>query len=148
MVMRRANHIGYVSRNIWIGSADELADERGPDTYGSVRAQLEDKTRLLSLSNGRWLVQLPDSFGFAAEFKSEKDARLYFGLVDRVGPFSTGESPTQNVPLEVAREGKDALAAYLLVGAGVRNSRAFVASKLGVSEQTVSNYANRVRFSG
>lgn len=135
-----------MSKDLWIGSADELEGE--PDRWASVVAKAPDDTRLLEMSDGEWLVQLPESYGYAHGFAKEKDARLFFGMWVATGGFTTGESPTKNVPLAVASEGKDVLAAYLLVGTGVRNSRAWVAQKLGVSEQTVSNYANRVRYSG
>jgi hypothetical protein len=132
-------------KDIWIGDAADLDGE--PDRWASIVAKADDETRLLEMSDGEWLVQLPESYGYAHGFSNEKDARLFFGLWVRSGGFTTGESPTSNVPLAVAVEGKDALAAYLLVGAGVRNSRGFVAEKLDVSRQTVSNYANRVRWS-
>lgn len=130
--------------NMWIGPADEFDKE--PDEWASIVGELDDETRLLKMSSDEWVVQLPETYGFAYRFESEKDARLLFGLWRRTGGFSTSESPTSNVPLAVAVEGKDALAAYLLVGAGIRNSRGFVAKKLDVSRQTVSNYATRVRY--
>ena len=134
-----------MSKSIWIGSEDELEAE--PDAWASIVAKTDDETRLMEMSDGRWMVQLPDTYGYAYEFEKEKDARLFFGLWLETGGFETGTSPSQNIPLPVAREGKDALAAYLLVATGVRNSRGYVAKKLDVSRQTVSNYANRVRYS-
>lgn len=133
-------------KDIWIGSADELGDEKEPDRWAKILETADDETRLLEMSDGEWLVQLPESYGYAHGFAKEKDARLFFGMWLRTGGFTTGESPTKNVPLAVASEGKDVLAAYLLVGTGARYSRGFVAEKLDVSKQTVSNYANRVRY--
>jgi len=134
-----------MSKSIWIGPEDEL--DKDPDAWASILAKAEDDTRLMEMSDGRFLVQLPECYGISYEFSKEKDARLFFGLWLETDGFSTGKSPSQNIPLPVAKEGKDVLAAYLLVATGVRNSRGFVASKLGVSRQTVSNYANRVRWS-
>jgi len=71
-------------------------------------------------------------------------ARLAYGLWERCGPFSQPEG--QAIPIEVATDGQDSIAAYLRVGNGYPNSRGYVAEKMGVTEQTVSNYCNRVRW--
>jgi len=72
-------------------------------------------------------------------------ARLAFGLWDRCGPFNQPEGTA--VPVEIATDGQDAVAAYLRLGNGYPNSREYVADKMGVTKQTVSNYCNRVRWS-
>jgi hypothetical protein len=123
-----------------------------PDSYAKTVAVTDDGCRLMQIyqgnNEGDWIFYPDeDRYGWAMTFQSEKDARLMFGLWLRTGGFSTGESPSQYVPVEIVREGRDAVAAYLLVGTGVKNSRVFVAQKLGVTDQTVSNYANRVRWS-
>lgn len=136
--------------SIHIAPDGELDTE--PDSLATTVAKTDSNDRLLRIdqgdSAGKWIFY-PDEdlWGWAMTFESEKDAMLYFGLWLRTGGFSTPETPSQNVPIEVVREGRDAVAAYLLIGTGVKNSRQYVAGKLDVSKQTVSNYANRVRWS-
>ena len=136
--------------SIHIAPDGELDTE--PDSLATTVAKTDSNDRLLRVdqgdSAGKWIFY-PDEdlWGWAMTFESEKDAKLYFGLWLRTGGFSTPETPSQNVPIEVVREGRDAVAAYLLIGTGVKNSRQYVAGKLDVSKQTVSNYANRVRWS-
>lgn len=80
------------------------------------------------------------------EFESFADARLFFGLWVRCGPYIVPESDG-HVPLDVAAEGRAALASYLLVGRGERRSTEWVASKLGLSStQSVRNYTNKIRW--
>jgi hypothetical protein len=78
-------------------------------------------------------------------FKQFQMARLAFGLWERCGPFTQPEGNA--VPIEVATSGQEAIAAYLRVGNGYPKSRTYVAEKMDVTEQTVSNYCNRVRWS-
>lgn len=80
-----------------------------------------------------------------ATFDSFSDARLAFGLWQRCGPWNDPDRGDA-VPIEVATDGKAAIAAYLRAGKGRVMSRAYVAKQLGVSKQTVSNYWNRVRW--
>jgi hypothetical protein len=137
--------------SIHIAPDGELDTE--PDAYTKVVGEVEGD-RLLQVYDGElqdgtdWIFY-PDRerWGWAMTFSSEKDARLMFGLWLRTGGFQTPETPSEYIPVEVVREGRDAVAAYLLVATGVRNSRQFVARKLAVTEQTVSNYANRLRWS-
>lgn len=110
-------------------------------------AEATDGTRLLRTEDGGGVVRPGPESQFARVYDSWHDARLMFGLWLRTGAYSAPESPSRTIPVEVAREGQAAIAAYLLVGTGVRNSRGYVASTLGVSEQTVSNYASRIRWS-
>jgi len=137
-------------KSIHIALDGELSTE--PDSYAVTVAQTDDNARLLRIESGedegRWTFY-PDEerYGWAMEFSTETDARLMFGLWLRTGGFSTPQSPSQFIPVPVVREGNDACAAYLLVATGVKNSRRFVAEKLDISKQTVSNYANRVRWS-
>jgi hypothetical protein len=118
------------------------------DESTEVVAELTDGTRLLRMEDGKGAVK-PGGMedGDMSIFEDWDDARLVFGLWIRTGGYITGESPTRHIPIEVATEGQEAIAAYLLAGAGIKNSRGYVAKKLDVSEQTVSNYANRVRWS-
>jgi len=71
-------------------------------------------------------------------------ARLAYGLWERCGPF--GHPKGQAIPIEVATDSQAAIAAYLRVGNGYPNSRGYVAEQMGLTEQTVSNYCNRVRW--
>jgi hypothetical protein len=79
------------------------------------------------------------------EFETFQMARLAFGLWETCGPFAQPEGNA--IPLEVATEGQAAIAAYLRVGNGYPNSREYVADKMGVTPQTVSNYCNQIRWS-
>lgn len=117
------------------------------DETTEVVSELTDGTRLVRRDDGSGVVLPPHEDMDATIFQSWNDARLFYGLWMETGGFTTGESPTQQIPIDVVREGKDAVAAYLLVGSGVKNSREYVAKQLNVSKQTVSNYANRIRWS-
>lgn len=72
-------------------------------------------------------------------------ARLAFGLWQKCGPFTQPEG--NSIPIEVATAGQEAIGAYLRLGNGYPNSREYVSEKMDVTEQTVSNYCNRVRWS-
>lgn len=78
-------------------------------------------------------------------FDSFRDARLAYGLWQRCGPWDDPDRGDA-VPIEVAADGKAALAAYLRAGKGRAMPRVYVAKQLDVSKQTVSNYWNRVRW--
>lgn len=85
---------------------------------------------------------------WTVEFESFADARLFFGLWVRCGPWLPPESD-HHIPLDVAADGRAALASYLLVGRGgrERHSTAWVRDKLELSTtQAVRNYANEVRW--
>lgn len=105
-----------------------------------------EETRLLSLDSGKFAFahEIED---WAVEFHSELDARLYWGLWKQTGGFHTHARASQYIPVEVVRAGKDAVAAYLTVGCGYKRNRSQVASTLGITEQAVSNYCNRIRWS-
>lgn len=77
-------------------------------------------------------------------FDSLNEARLSYGVWVKCGPFTEPEGNA--IPIDVATEGQEAIAAYLRVGGGYPKSRAYVAEKMGVHENTVSNYCNRVRW--
>jgi hypothetical protein len=77
-------------------------------------------------------------------FEQLQMARLAFGLWEQCGPFTQPEGSA--VPLEIATDGQEAIAAYLRVGNGYPKDRGYVADKMDVTEQTVSNYCNRVRW--
>ena len=79
------------------------------------------------------------------EFDRYDAARLAFGLWAECGPYQIPESGNA-LPVTVAVSGQAAIAAYLLVGRGRQRSRAYVAQKMGVTEQTVSNYAREIRW--
>jgi hypothetical protein len=71
-------------------------------------------------------------------------ARLAYGLWVDCGPFTQPEGNA--VPVEVATSGQESVAAYLRLGNGFPNNRQYVAERMGVRENTVSNYCNRVRW--
>jgi hypothetical protein len=77
-------------------------------------------------------------------FDSLNQARLAWGLWDEYGPFSEPEGDA--IPVDVAIGGQEAIAAYLRTNGGYPQSRGYVADKMGVQENTVSNYCNRVRW--
>ena len=78
-------------------------------------------------------------------FDSFHLARLTYGLWLRCGPFNQPEGNA--VPVEIATDGQAAVGAFLRIGNGYPNSREYVADKMEVSKQTVSNYANRISWS-
>lgn len=129
----------------------ELREPQDTLTEGeTVVSELEDGTRLIKTDDGRGVVRpAPEAAAWERVYDRWADARLFYGLLIEIGgPWSlTPESPRQCVPVEVAAAGKDALAAYLRVGTGSTQTVAGVASTLEVTEQTVSNYCNRIRWS-
>lgn len=142
-----------VEKTIHIAPDGEIETE--PDAYAAVVAETPDGARLMEirqgeLDDGKGWIFYPDEerYGWAVRFKNETDARLYVGLWAETGGFDTPETPSKYVPVPVVRAGQEAVAAYLLIGYGVKNSRQMVAQKLGVSKQTVSNYATRIRWTG
>jgi len=87
--------------------------------------------------------------GWTVEFESFADARLFFGLWVRCGPWLPPESD-HHLPLDVVADGRAALASYLLVGHGGpdRRSTEWVRGRLELSTtQAVRNYANDIRWS-
>lgn len=100
------------------------------------------RVRILSIDeiDGEERVQSTDM-----TFEEFRTARLAFGLWVECGPFHQPES-SNSVPVEVAAAGKAYLAAYLRIGNGYPLARSAVADKIGVTDQTVSNYCNRVRW--
>ena len=128
--------------------------DTAPDAYAVTVAETQDGARFMEirdgeLSGGNWIFYPDeDRYGWAMEFQKEKDGRLFVGLWAETGGFDFPEDATKNVPVPVAVEGQDAIAAYLLIGAGTAHTRKSVAAKLGVTEQTVSNYASRIRWTG
>jgi hypothetical protein len=73
-------------------------------------------------------------------------ARVSLGLQIRCGPFVEPKDGLKVVPVDVATYGQDAIGAYLRLGNGRPRPRAWVADRLDVTEQTVSNYCNRIRW--
>jgi hypothetical protein len=71
-------------------------------------------------------------------------AELAYAVWVTCGGFHQPES-SRAVPVEVATSGQDAVAAYLRLGNGYPKSRRWVAEKMDITEQTVSNYCQRVR---
>lgn len=119
------------------------------DTGETALAELSDGTTLIQYDDGTGAVRFhepADDQYFRWEYDRIEDARLAFGLWRLCGPWMTPESGL-SVPVEVATQGQAAIAAYLLVGRGTIKSRQYVADQMGVSKQTVSNYANRIRWS-
>lgn len=119
------------------------------DESETVVAELTDGMKLIKTPD-EGIVRMPEDHGRQDRvYDCWKDATLFFGLWATTGgwtdPYPT--SGTSMVPVEVVAAGKDAAAAYLLVGTGTTSTRGAVARMLNISEQTVSNYANRVRWS-
>lgn len=120
------------------------------DEDETVVSELSNGTQLIKTERGTGIVRPTEESGrWEREYDRWDDARLYYGLLIEIGGIWSvpPESPTKNVPLKVVRAGKDAVAAYLLVGTATTYKRAYVADALDVTEQTVSNYANRIRWS-
>lgn len=122
----------------------------------TVRVELDDGTALIERADGSGVVRFvigedhPDhddpgvSNADDMEFDDYRDAALAFEIWRACGPFHSPESG-QSMPVKVAKEGQEYVASYLLVGRGYKATRSAVASELGISERTVSNYASRVR---
>lgn len=81
------------------------------------------------------------------EYADYDTARLAYGLRSEADSFIPCDRD-DCVPLAVAKAGKDAIAAYLLTrDPDSRPTQKQVANELDVTEQTIRNYAHRVRWS-
>lgn len=122
------------------------------DTLGddeTVRGELSDGTLLIETEDSG-IVRPPAGVGRQEqEFGRYSDAALFFGLWLEAGGWSDAypTSGDRQIPIEVVAAGKDAVAAYIRVGTGVVQSASRAADLLDVTEQTVYNYCNRVRWS-
>lgn len=117
----------------------------------------DNETVVGELSDGMRLIRTPekgiirppsDSGRQERHYDQWKDAALFFGLWLETNGW-TDHYPTSGsdqIPVEIVAEGKDAVAAYIRCGTGVINTRESVSRMLNVSEQTVSNYWNRIRY--
>lgn len=113
-----------------------------------VVAELSDGMRLIRTPEQGIIRPPADSGRQERRYDRWSDATLFFGLWLETNGW-TDHYPTsggQQIPVEIVAEGKDAAAAYLRVGTGVIRNREAVGRMLNVSEQTVSNYWNRVRY--
>lgn len=113
-----------------------------------VIAELSDGTTLIKTPE-QGIVRPPEETGRDSYvFEQWKNATLFFGLWLETNGWRDKHptSGARSIPVEVVSAGMDCVAAYMLVGTGIINSRQYVADELGVTEQTVSNYCNRVRF--
>lgn len=115
-----------------------------------VVAELTDGMKLIKTDEGTGIVRPePESGKRERRYEQWTDATLFFGLWLETGGWTDNHPTTgvRQIPIDVVSAGKDAVAAYILVGTGTKTPRRRVADLLDVSEQTVSNYANRVRWS-
>jgi hypothetical protein len=113
-----------------------------------VVSEHSDGTKLIR-SPEKGIVRPPaDSGRMEGRFDRWSDATLFYGLWLETGGWRDAHptSGAKQIPIEVVAEGKDCVAAYIRVGTGVINSREYIANALDVTEQTVSNYFNRVRY--
>lgn len=113
----------------------------------SVLVELSDGMKLIEGSE-KWIIRPPvDSGRRERHYQRKTDATLFMGLWVKTNGWTNSypSAGSQMIPVDVVAAGKDAAAAYLRCGTGVVNSREAVARMLDVSEQTVSNYWNRVR---
>jgi hypothetical protein len=122
------------------------------DTLGEdeqVIAELTDGMKLIKTPDGGIVRPAKDSGMMEQEFESWDNATLFFGLWIETGGWSDAypTSGDRQIPIEVVSAGKDAVAAYIRVGTGAVGTAGRAASLLDVTEQTVYNYCNRVRFS-
>lgn len=129
-----------------------IIEQREPqDTLG------EDETVVAELTDGMKLIRTPDKGIVRPEpdsgrreriYDKWKDATLFFGLWLETGGFRDNypTSGVRQIPIDVVAAGRDAVASYMLVGTGSKTPRRAVAQELDISEQTVSNYANRIRW--
>lgn len=128
----------------------ELREAQGTLTPNeTVMAELSDGTKLVRTGDGAGIVRpAPDeNHRWEREYPEFPNARLYFGLWRETGGWEyQPESPGNAVPTEVAAKGKAAVASYLLVGTGTVYDRKYVAQKIDVQPQTVTNYAHRIRW--
>jgi len=125
------------SRDAWlILDTDEVAEEVNLDDVDTKPGRV----RIHTLEESGDVIQYTDM-----EFDEFQMARLAFGIWEKCGPFNQPEGDA--IPIEVATAGQEAIGAYLRVGNGYPNSREYVAEKMDVTEQTVSNYCNRARWS-
>lgn len=116
-----------------------------------VVGELSDGMKLIRTDDGSGIVRPPTELGrMERKYDRFSDAALLFGLWLETDGFDEAGAPTtgaRQIPIDVVRAGKDAVAAYIRVGTGTVNNREYAARALDVTEQTISNYCNRVRWS-
>jgi hypothetical protein len=84
-----------------------------------------------------------DGIGWTEKhFSTLRDARLVYGLRLRCGGYN--EPASSDIPRVIALAGKPAIAAYLKMRGW---SRERLAAEMDVSEQTISNYWSKIRWS-
>jgi hypothetical protein len=125
------------------------------DETETVVGTLSDGTRLIKCEDGSGSVieEYEDAdFGTVHErsdYDAFRDAILHFAIIlanDGVPP-RPERGGYAMVPTSIVALGKPYVAAWIYTNgcAGLTGSRQVVADKLNISEQTVSNYLNRVR---
>ena len=133
-----------------------MANQQTLNPEETVVEELSDGTRLLELPDGAGAVVekygAPDAADgveyWRVEYQDYRDARLHAGLWLRVDGFDRPDrSSDKFVPLDVATEGRETLAAWLMTsgGSGIKGSREVVADRLDVTVDTVSRYLSKVR---
>jgi hypothetical protein len=131
-VIKRTDDLLLILEDDRAGETLELADvDNDP-------ARVRVFTRPVSDTDERPYIDMP--------FNTLKMARLALGLQIRCGPLTEPKDGLQVVPVEVATYGQDAIGAYLRLGNGKPRPRDWVADRLDVTKQTVSNYCNRIRW--
>lgn len=131
-----------------------IIEQREPqDTLSEseeVVAELTDGMKLIRTDDGEGIVRPPKELGrMERKYDRFSDASLLFGLWLKTGGWDEAGAPTtgaRQIPIDVVGAGKDAVAAYIRVGTGTINNAEYAARALDVTEQTIYNYCNRVRF--
>lgn len=136
-----------------LGLDDGLIVDRSGDAWLISEFEPENDQEIISSSElenskGRFRLHFDDPDRDGLQYTDQvyddfRMARLAYALWNRCGPFSQPEGSA--IPVEVATDSQAAIAAYLRLGNGYPNSRDYVADKMDVSKQTVSNYCQRVR---
>ncbi len=134
IILARTGRVWLISELDVDDEQDIISSKQLNNSRGRVRFHVEDPHLDGEL---QYNDQVYDDF---------RMARLSYALWDRSGPFIEPET-SRSIPIEVATDGQAAIAAYLRIGGGFPNSREYVAEKMDVSKQTVSNYCQRVRTS-
>jgi hypothetical protein len=103
--------------------------------------------RLIQLDGHLWFVAPEDRGGWVTEYEKDDLATLFYGLWDLTNGYNPpSHNIKQQIPIDVAKHGQEAICAYLRISGGLEWRRDSVSRELDISEQTVSNYCNRVRL--
>jgi hypothetical protein len=151
---KHPSEVDHLNKLDW-GIDTGLIVERSGDAWLISELDVDDideepiSTSALNNSSGRFRLHIDDPDIDGLQFTDQiyddfRMARLAYGLWSRCGPFNHPEGHA--VPVEVATDSQAAIAAYLQVGNGYPNSRDYVADKMDVTKQTVSNYCQKIRY--